>query len=62
MLEQGAFNHRADASQLQKREKECAKEIGALLRLKLGNGKVAILQEEEKRPKKMATTLPRLVA
>lgn len=62
MLEQGAFNNRADARRLRKREKERAKEIGALLRLKLGNDKVAILQEEEKRPKKMATTLPRLVA
>jgi len=62
MLEQGAINHRADARRLRKREKERAKEIGALLRLKLGNDKVAILQEEEKRPRKMATTLPRLVA
>lgn len=62
MLEQGAAGSRAETRRLRKREKERAKEIGALLRLKLGNDKVAILQEEERKPRKMATSLPRLVA
>lgn len=62
LLEQGDIASRAETRRQRKGEKERSKEIGALLRLKLGNDKVAILQGEEKKPKKMATSLPRLVA
>jgi hypothetical protein len=67
-LEQGDICSRAEVRRHRKDEKERSKEIGALLRLKLGNEKAAVLEaegegEKNKKPKKMgATSLPRLVA